>query len=221
MRRNVMWILALVVACPNLARAHDWDLSVVVRIYTSGAVLPASPRALSVATTILEDAGVHVTWISCELGRHADAICDSLMGSTDLRLRMIRCDDDSNSPFRALGYALIDRQQHSGALATVYVDRVTSLARESGVDGSVLLGRALAHEIGHLLMGTNQHSRSGVMRARWTRRDLRRGRPDQWRFTRGEMMAMREHGVPLLMASKSRTGQSDSNIGAMISKNQQ
>jgi len=193
MRRFVMWILALVANCPTHPQAHDGErLSVVVRLYASGAAPPASPRALSVATTILEDAGVHVTWTSCGSGSHTEPACDSLMASTDLLLRMIRYPDNSSSSLPALGNAVIDRQQHTGALATIYVDRVASLARESGVDGSLLLGRAIAHEIGHLLMGTNQHSTSGLMRAQWTRRDLRRGRPDQWHFTRAEMMAMRE-----------------------------
>jgi len=203
MRRYVMWILALVAASPNDPQAYDWErLSVVVRLYASGEVPPASPRALSAATTILGDAGVNVTWTPCGSGSHSEPACDSLMTSTDLLLRLIRCNDDSNSPLRALGFAVIDRQEHTGALATVYVDRVASLARESGVDGSLLLGRAIAHEIGHLLMGTTQHSTSGVMRAIWTRRDLRRERPDQWRFTRAEMMAMRERVEPSLMASR-------------------
>ena len=203
MRRSVMWILALVATCPTLPQAHDGErLSIVVRLYASGAVPPISPRALSVATTIIEDAGVHVTWTSCGSGSHTVSPCDSAMTSTDLLVRMIRCNDDSNNPLRALGFALIDGQQHTGALATVYVDRVASVARESGVDGSLLLGRAIAHEIGHLLMGTNQHSTSGVMRAQWTRRDLRRGRPDQWHFTRAEMMAMRERVEAGSMISK-------------------
>jgi hypothetical protein len=192
MRRFVMWILALVANCPTHPQAHDGErLSVVVRLYASGEASPAPSRALSVATTILGEAGVDVTWTSCGSESHIEPACHSRPTSTDLLLRMIRYHDDSNSPSHALGYALIDRQQHTGALATIYVDRVASLARESGVDGSVLLGRAIAHEIGHLLMGTNQHSTSGVMRATWTSRDLLRERPDHWRFTPAEMMAMR------------------------------
>ncbi len=203
MRRQVLWILALIAAFPNDPQAQsDECISVVVRLYAVGAVPPASPLALSVASTILGDADVHVTWTSCVSGRHTQPACDSPVTSTDLLLRMIRCNDDANSHSPVLGYALIDRQQHSGALATVYVDRVASLARESGVDESLLLGRAIAHEIGHLLMGTNQHSTAGVMRARWSRHDLQRDSPDQWRFTRAEMMAMRELAGPLLMARK-------------------
>jgi len=31
----------------------------------------------------------------------------------------------------------------------------------------------MAHEIGHLLLGTPEHSSRGIMRARWEREDLR------------------------------------------------
>ena len=203
MRRSVMWILALVAASPTEPQAHDWDrLLIVVRLYATRDVPAASPQALSVAATILEDAGVQVTWTSCGSERHSEPVCESLLTSTDLLLRMIRSTDDSNRHWLALGFSLIDRQQHTGVLATVYVDQVASLARESGVDGSLLLGRAIAHEIGHLLIGTNQHSIKGVMRARWTRQDLQRDSPDQWRFTRADMMAMRERVEPPLMASR-------------------
>jgi hypothetical protein len=201
MRRHLMWIFALVVASANDPRAHE-PLEIVVRLYPSDVVSPAPPRALSVATTILGDAGVRVTWMPCGSGSHRAAACDSVMTSTDLALRMIRGDNDSNTPLRALGYALIDRQQDAGVFATVFADRVGLLARESGVDASQLLGRAIAHEIGHLLMGTNQHSASGVMRALWTRRDLRRDRPDQWRFTPAQMAAICDHNEPPLVARR-------------------
>ena len=192
MRRSVMWILALVATCPTHPQAHDGErLSVVVRLYASGAAPPASPRALSVATTILEDAGVHVTWTSCGSGSHTEPACDSLMASTDLLLRMIRCPDNLSSSLPALGNAVIDRQQHTGALATIYVDRVASLARESGVDGSLLLGRAIAHEIGHLLLGTGDHPREGLMRARWSQEELRGFRPSNWLFSPAEADQMR------------------------------
>ncbi len=36
----------------------------------------------------------------------------------------------------------------------------------------VILGHAAAHEIGHLLLGSNSHSPQGLMRARWSRQDL-------------------------------------------------
>ena len=34
------------------------------------------------------------------------------------------------------------------------------------------LGVVAAHEIGHLLLGANNHSRRGIMRPHWNRKDL-------------------------------------------------
>jgi len=34
------------------------------------------------------------------------------------------------------------------------------------------LGCVIAHEVGHLLLGMNSHSGSGVMQARWDRRQM-------------------------------------------------
>jgi len=36
----------------------------------------------------------------------------------------------------------------------------------------VLLGHVLAHEIGHILQGTDRHSETGLMKARWDSREI-------------------------------------------------
>jgi predicted Zn-dependent protease len=68
-------------------------------------------------------------------------------------------------------------------MATVFHDQVEAVARRTGVARSELLGRALAHEIGHLLLGVRGHSRTGLMRAVWTDDELTRDRPEDWMFT--------------------------------------
>ena len=65
-----------------------------------------------------------------------------------------------------------------GVLATIYFDRVMWLAHEAGTDSRVLLGRAIAHELGHLLLATTTHGPVGLMRAHWSQGrhdDVRRG----------------------------------------------
>ena len=37
----------------------------------------------------------------------------------------------------------------------------------------IILGCVIAHEIGHLLLGSNSHSVSGIMQGRWERRQVR------------------------------------------------
>jgi hypothetical protein len=43
-------------------------------------------------------------------------------------------------------------------------------ARATGVPPDVILGFVLAHEVGHILIGSDWHSREGIMRAKldWT-----------------------------------------------------
>jgi hypothetical protein len=93
----------------------------------------------------------------------------------------------------SLGYSSIDIEQHGGTLATIYADRVDALAAEAGIDGGVLLGRAIAHEIGHLLLGAPGHGRQGLMRALWLTAELRRGRSTDWMFSDYEGGLMRRH----------------------------
>jgi hypothetical protein len=82
----------------------------------------------------------------------------------------------------SLGCALIDLQHRAGTLATVYPDRINAVASRAGVDAGMLLGRAVAHEIGHLLLGTAHHSAGGLMRALWSDQELQRGLTADWTF---------------------------------------
>jgi hypothetical protein len=74
----------------------------------------------------------------------------------------------------------ISHQVHPGALAyaepfgqgvasiTVFYDRVRFVTeRQPGFEPK-LLAHVLAHEIGHILAGTDHHSPRGVMKAHWT-----------------------------------------------------
>jgi hypothetical protein len=59
----------------------------------------------------------------------------------------------------------------AGYLASVSMLRIREEAAEYGVQPNEVLGPAIAHEIGHLLLGQQGHSPTGIMRARWRRED--------------------------------------------------
>jgi hypothetical protein len=62
------------------------------------------------------------------------------------------------------------------SVASVYYGRVASLAQgfdEMDWEIPLILGAAIAHELGHLLLGTNSHSPTGIMCGQWDRRFLR------------------------------------------------
>jgi hypothetical protein len=91
----------------------------------------------------------------------------------------------------ALGDAFIDAEAGSGVLATIYVDRVEEMAAMSEADAAILLGRVIAHELGHLLLATSAHSTTGLMRGYWTPSVIRRNQMTDWMLTRNEADAIK------------------------------
>ena len=70
----------------------------------------------------------------------------------------------------ALGYALPDAEV--GVSAMIFFDRIEQFRASGEVDLPTLLGHAMAHEIGHVLLGTTEHSTAGIMKARWSKADF-------------------------------------------------
>jgi hypothetical protein len=90
-----------------------------------------------------------------------------------------------------LGYSYVDKVAHTGVLSTVLVDRVGRLASSTASDPATLLGRAMAHEVGHLLLGTAVHSADGLMRAHWSADEVRLNTWRDWSFSHDEATTMR------------------------------
>jgi hypothetical protein len=70
----------------------------------------------------------------------------------------------------ALGYALPATPEW--VYAAVFDDRIEAVHYRNRVPYAALLGCAIAHEIGHLLLQTPEHSVRGLMKAQWDRHDL-------------------------------------------------
>jgi hypothetical protein len=147
----------------------------IVRNYNNGVVRDAEmSRARAVANDILRAAGVEAVWRDCSAG------CDDRLGAGEVVVRIVAA--PGSAAAGSMGCAVIDVDRKIGALATVYVDRVMTVSSRAGVSAAILLGRALAHEIGHLLLGTADHSETGLMRALWSDRELQLGLPADWNF---------------------------------------
>ena len=84
----------------------------------------------------------------------------------------------------------------------MFYDRI----RSDVAPRSALLAHLLVHEIAHILQGTDQHSKSGVMKAVWTHQDHLQMRTGALPFTPGDVelirlgLALRASGAPTLAA---------------------
>ena len=166
--------------------------SLTVRIYDNAGVLAAGrARAITRANDILGRADVSVDWRDCPAsGVLARGACVAPPRAGELAVRLVRSPKDDPSP-RALGNALIDKTTGTGTLATVFVDRVGAMAQQGQHDQWAMIGSVMAHEIGHLLLGTNSHSDTGLMREIWTLKDLTRNRPEDWLFSPAQREELR------------------------------
>jgi hypothetical protein len=168
--------------------------TVTIRVYDSAGVTPRDrTAALKVAGAILSRAELEATWIVCTPARDGKSQpgCDAAPASHELVVRLTYSSptaEDGNS--RAFGYSLIDATTSTGTLSTVFVDRVDWLAATGKAVRADVLGRAIAHEIGHQILGSNAHSPRGLMRETWTADELTRNRAEDWQFSREQRAAL-------------------------------
>jgi hypothetical protein len=146
--KQLCWLLLLA----GSARAGD------VHVYIGGDdAVPAAvlQSARAQAAWMFAKVGVPVRWHTGEPPAGVSAI----------QVRFTTGLPDNVRPL-ALAYAHPFAQGVAGII--VLYDRVRSAAERRPGFEHRLLAHVLAHEIGHILDGTNAHSESGVMKARWT-----------------------------------------------------
>jgi len=137
---------------------------------------------------IFHEAGIETAWVNCTAPApeaQADAACFQPLRPTYLVLRIHPRFQDADGIFRetTLGFSLLAAERGRSAHASIFYDYVEDLAHSGDASRDQILGHAIAHEFGHLLLGTMGHSLTGLMRARWDRADLLLATVERLKFT--------------------------------------
>ncbi|MCB1021518.1 MAG: hypothetical protein H6509_15625 [Bryobacterales bacterium] len=111
--------------------------------------------------------------------------------------------DQSLGRGSVFGRAYLNEQGTGGTMADVFLNRVRSHALEMGVREAALLGHAIAHEVGHLLLGRNSHSVSGLMAAKWDGAELTMAAHGRLVFLRSEADEVRRRTALRLRPAES------------------
>ena len=173
------------------------DLKLSVRVYNYAEISAATLHfAESEANRIYREAGVHLEWHECAFSaqaKSADSTCAAPLTPSDLQLRIVR--RSNVTPIHAFaenaGFTL-------GNLATVQLESLLDRGRPTACLPHLMLGRAIAHEIGHVLLG-GEHSSQGIMRVRWGPEELEQSAGNSMVFTLDQERALR-------LAVKARNG---------------
>lgn len=141
-------------------------------------------------TRLFRAAGIQITWEQPAVEEWEDRGIDmsdrrsGTFGPLDQRfylvVRLVRGMPASVFP-GSLGFALPFAR--TGAQVTIFYDRIEVLTRSGNAASYIILGHALTHEIGHVLLGSSEHTRGGLMQARWN--------PASWRLASAGLLAFR------------------------------
>jgi hypothetical protein len=138
-----------------------------VRVYDyAGSSANMLRLAESEAEGIFARAGVRLEWHECFSKAHAesaDSACAAPLAPSDLELRIVARVKLMRiyASAEGAGFTL-------GNLATVQLEPLTELQLRTPTECflPVMVGRAIAHEFGHALLGPG-HSPQGIMQALW------------------------------------------------------
>ena len=166
------------------ANLAGFDSQLTIRVYdyarlSSDEYEPACGQA----ERILSQAGVRTRWLNCALtpAESSDPGCKEPITPADLVMRILPADMAARLRVteKTFGYAVPSRDDGFGTVANVFHHRVAELIaqKRQRVGGrlyssAVVLGHILAHELGHVLLGRNSHSRSGIMAFPWGPKQL-------------------------------------------------
>lgn len=210
-RCALSWIVLVAVSLPSAFAAQTLWTEVPVRVYDNTGASEAERRpSLALAAAIVSAASVELVWRTCGQSQPAgagpsstrhDRRCETPLAPGELAVRIVRSGvvEDGTKQDLPLGDATIDTRTGAGVLATIYLDRVNWMAERAGIDPRALLGRAIAHELGHLLMATGVHGPSGLMRPVWSLSEIRRRQIDDWIFRPQEIAAIKARTLVSLL----------------------
>jgi hypothetical protein len=145
-------------------------------------------RAEEHASRVFREAGLEIAWLNCR-GGEAGSSCKEVDYPRHLHLR-IR-ERSLNASGETVGMSFL-ASDGTGCYADVFYEPAVQLQMGGPNLIDALLGHAVAHEIGHLLLGTNSHAEVGIMRGRWSRAELLDAPRNPPHFSEREGRKMRE-----------------------------
>jgi hypothetical protein len=168
-------------------------VAVSISVYDDARVGPEMvAQAEEIAAYVFHRAGIEVHWLNCDGTEQGSQIADSCglaVFPTNLQLRIVRRPRALKPDTAGIAYL---SDGGFGCYSEVFVQPVEELRHTYAASASSMLGYAAAHEIAHLLLGTNSHSVRGIMRARWLPQDIVNAQMGRLFFDSAQGEAMRK-----------------------------
>ncbi len=200
-------ICAIILLCSKQLQAGEVSPELNINVLTFSYVrgIPATVARAEIETSrIFRKIGVVLRWVDClPGGAHVgNAACGLPPDPTTLTLHIHRWFSRTGGMTLAdsdLGYAILAADR-----AGVAYEGVARMA-SSSADQAQVLGAVMAHEIGHLLLGSTQHAETGIMRAVWEVKDMDGIGRGNLRFTAPQADLIRANVLRRIMQRENKT----------------
>jgi hypothetical protein len=187
----VLAAFGLVAIFPSCSFAGPMP-SLTVRVFNYAQVSrPTLASAERDANQILEAAGLQVVWLDCLQKAQAapsKAVCEMGWSRELPSVRLLSGQVTKQFQDLEFGFSSVP------VLATVNYEHIVNraLRDNSSSEASTLLGCVIAHELGHLLLGSDRHSSAGIMQSHWGRDEIHQAQKGNLRFAPEQAVQLRE-----------------------------
>jgi hypothetical protein len=188
MRKIASWITATLLTALGAASfaaasgySSQFEGQIMVSVYDLAHIGPKTvAQSEQLATRIFALAGVDTQWNTGSPSDARNLMTDFSPSGTEgcmaplpavLQVQFLSR-APRGFPSQALGFSLPCAEQ--GMQVTILEDRVEAVSRSGHASFYRVLGHTLAHELGHVLLGSQLHGKSGLMKATWTENDWQR-----------------------------------------------
>jgi hypothetical protein len=198
---SAFWCLLYMGCCAAVA-GETGNSQVIVFVYNQAQVsTPLLRDAETESSRVFRQASVEVSWVNCPASVGEEPGCaEPTTGPLFLRIvpRALRLTDS------AFGAAFLD-PDGVGRYADVFFESLARLPlKNSHVSRAQLLGDVMAHELGHLLLGTGGHSTVGIMQPKWSSQEVSAISMGKLLFTPDQGRLMRNRSLEVTRLTSSR-----------------
>lgn len=118
------------------------------------------------AAKVLLEIGIQSQW-ETELQGCPDGRANPHIPVIDISVLPAQMASQLNLPGKPLGYSVLLPSGVASSRAAVFYSQALDMAKYGPASLDQLLAYAIAHELGHLLLGSAAHSNWGIMQANW------------------------------------------------------
>jgi hypothetical protein len=201
---GILVLAGILFSKPLSAQEHtSWDsVNLTVSIFNDAEVEPAAlSQARDRATEIMSRSGIKLIWLDCstraETATASD--CSAVSFPSHLSVRIVPKFSPVKEQIFGQSFQNADGE---GSYALAYYSGIKMFSDATAVSTGKLLGSVIAHEIGHLLLGTASHSHAGLMSAVWQSSEINQVLLGNLLFTGDQGKRMRVRFVAAMIGTR-------------------